>query len=95
MAANRATLQVYSGPYVMEDPTLRERLAKVTHPVLVAWGESDEVVHAAYGRAYAEAIPGARFELLPGTGHLPQLETPEQLLAVVRDFTGSQATNRP
>ncbi|GGN65373.1 alpha/beta hydrolase [Streptomyces albiflavescens] len=94
MAANRAALQVYSGPYVMEDPTLRERLAKVTHPALVVWGESDEVVDAAYGRAYAAAIPEARFELLHETGHMPQIETPGQLLAVVRDFTDSHAPNR-
>lgn len=95
MAANRAALQVYSGPYVMEDPTLRERLAKVTHPALVAWGESDEVVDAEYGRAYAAAMPEARFELLPGTGHMPQIETPGQLLTVVWDFATAHATNRP
>ncbi|MFF4346231.1 alpha/beta fold hydrolase [Streptomyces sp. NPDC001530] len=95
MAANRAALEVYSGPHVMEDPTLRERLAKVTHPALVAWGESDEVVDAEYGRAYAEAIPEARFELLHDTGHMPQMETPEQLLTVVWDFADSHATNRP
>jgi pimeloyl-ACP methyl ester carboxylesterase len=95
MAANRAALEVYSGPYVMEDPTLRERLAKVTHPALVAWGESDEVVDAEYGRAYAQAIPEARFVLLHDTGHMPQIETPEQLLTVVWDFADSHATNRP
>ncbi|MFF1811229.1 alpha/beta fold hydrolase [Streptomyces sp. NPDC058251] len=95
MAANRAALQVYSGPYVMEDPTLRERLAKVTHPALVVWGESDEVVDAEYGRAYAAAIPEARFELLPRAGHMPQLETPEQLLAVVGDFAEAHTSNRP
>lgn len=94
MAANRAALEVYSGPHVMEDPTLRERLAKVTHPALVAWGESDKVVDAEYGRAYAEAIPDARFELLPGTGHMPQLETPGHLLTVLWDFVDSHATSR-
>ena len=94
-AANQAALQVYSGPHTMADPTLRERLAKVTHPVLVAWGESDQVVDTAYGLACADAIPGARFELLLRTGHMPQIESPEQLLSVVWDFADSQATNRP
>ncbi|MGH1553205.1 hypothetical protein ACRAWF_18270 [Streptomyces sp. L7] len=32
-----------------------------------------------YGRAYAAAIPMARFQLLPKTGHSPQLETPDQV----------------
>ncbi|MCF3132758.1 alpha/beta fold hydrolase [Streptomyces olivochromogenes] len=94
-AANRATLQVYSGSNTMADPTLRERLAKVTHPVLVAWGESDQVVDTAYGLAWTAAVPGARFELLLRTGHMPQIETPDQLLPVVWDFAASHATNRP
>ncbi|MFI2201808.1 alpha/beta fold hydrolase [Streptomyces sp. NPDC020192] len=94
-AANRAALQVYSGPHAMADPTLRERLAKVTSPVLVAWGESDQVVDTEYGRAYAAAVPGAGFELLPRTGHMPQIETPGQLLPVVWDFADAHTARRP
>ncbi|MBO3676502.1 alpha/beta fold hydrolase [Streptomyces sp. NEAU-YJ-81] len=95
MAANRATLQVYSGPHAMADPTLAERLTKVAHPTLVAWGASDQVVDADYGRAYAQAVPDAEFRLLSGTGHMPQSETPDQLLPVVWDFADAHATTRP
>lgn len=95
MAGNRVALQVYAGRDDMADPTLRERLAKATVPALVAWGESDQVVDADYGRAYAAAIPGARFDLLPRTGHMPQVETPEQLLPVVWEFANAHATDRP
>ncbi len=90
MAANRAALQVYSGPHAMADPTLAGRLAKIAHPTLVAWGASDQVVDADYGRAYAHAVPGAQFRLLEGTGHLPQAETPEQLLTEVWEFADTQ-----
>jgi pimeloyl-ACP methyl ester carboxylesterase len=38
------------------------------------------------GIAAELAIPGARFQLLSGTGHMPMLETPDQLLAAVRVF---------
>jgi pimeloyl-ACP methyl ester carboxylesterase len=94
-SANRAALQVYSGPHAMADPTLRERLAKVGSPVLVAWGESDQVVDTEYGRAYAAAVPGAEFQLLPRTGHMPQIETPGQLLPVVWDFAVTHASHGP
>ncbi|MET7682519.1 alpha/beta hydrolase [Streptomyces sp. NPDC005423] len=94
MAAGRAALEVYSGPYVMEDPSLAERLAKVTCPALVAWGASDQVVDAEYGRAYAAAVPGARFELIAASGHMPQLETPDQLLSLVRDFAATTTADR-
>jgi pimeloyl-ACP methyl ester carboxylesterase len=90
MAANRAALQVYGGPR-MTDPSLRGRLAAIAAPTLVVWGEADRIVDPDYGRAYAAAVPGARFELLPETGHLPQLEAPEKLLWVVWDFAEATA----
>jgi pimeloyl-ACP methyl ester carboxylesterase len=81
LANNRAALAAYAPQ--MTDRTLATRLAGLQVPVLVVWGESDGIVDVNYGRAYAEAIPGARFEVLPDTGHVPQLETPEQLLSVI------------
>ena len=81
LANNQAALAAYAPQ--MTDRTLAARLAKLQVPALVVWGESDGIVDVDYGRAYAEAIPGARFEVLPNTGHVPQLETPEQLLLVV------------
>ena len=50
------------------------------------WGEADRVVDPDYGRAFAAAIPGARFALLAKTGHVPQMETPETLLDAIRPF---------
>lgn len=84
MAGNRAALAVYAAS--MTDPTLLGRLAGIVVPTLVVWGESDRIVDADYGRAYADAIPGARFELLRATGHMPQLETPQALAEAIARF---------
>lgn len=73
----------YTGP-TMADPTLAARLGAVDIPVHVLWGESDGIVDPEYGRAYAAAIPTSTFTLLPRTGHLPQVETPEELLDALR-----------
>jgi pimeloyl-ACP methyl ester carboxylesterase len=89
MAGNRATLAVYSGG--MSDAGLEQRLAGVTTPTLVVWGDSDHIADADYGRAFAKAIPGARFQLLRDTGHLPQIETPGQLLDAISAFVESRA----
>ncbi|TMF34832.1 MAG: alpha/beta hydrolase [Chloroflexi bacterium] len=86
MAGNRAALAVYGGMPSMVDPALRERLKAVSVRALVLWGESDRIVDPDYGRAYARAIPTARFRLLEGTGHVPQLETPQLLLEAIREF---------
>jgi len=82
MAGNRATLAVYAGT-AMSDPTLAGRLSVVETPTWVLWGDSDQIVDPDYGRAFAAAIPSARFQLLTDTGHLPQLETPDQLLQAI------------
>ncbi|GAA0253485.1 alpha/beta fold hydrolase [Cryptosporangium japonicum] len=83
-------LLAYTGP-TMSDPTLRERLAGVDVPVHVVWGASDGIVDLAYGQAYADAIPGATFTVLPRTGHLPQLEAPAELLSSVLGRTMGSA----
>src|SRR5580693_3745489 len=83
-AGNRAALEVYGGRS-MADPGLAERLAGLTVPTLVIWGEADRMVTPAYGQEYAAAIPGADFRLVPDAGHLPQLEAPEAVLALLAE----------
>jgi len=82
MAGNRATLAAYTSTG-MSDPTLAGRLSAVQTPTRVLWGDSDQIVDPDYGRAFAAAIPSARFQLLTDTGHMPQLETPDQLLQAI------------
>jgi pimeloyl-ACP methyl ester carboxylesterase len=83
-AGNRAAIGVYAGT-AMTDPTLAGRLRSLELPTLVLWGNSDGIVDADYGRAYAAAIPMAQFQLLPDTGHSPQLETPDQVIHAIWD----------
>jgi pimeloyl-ACP methyl ester carboxylesterase len=84
--ANGRALAVYDQGLGSADPKLRRRLRRVTIPVLVAWGASDRVIDAEYGRAYAQSFPNACFELIPEAGHLPQIEQPERLLPLIRKF---------
>jgi pimeloyl-ACP methyl ester carboxylesterase len=87
-AGNRAALATYAGTS-MCDPGLAERLSAVKTPTLVLWGDSDQIADADYGRAYAAAIPTARFVLLKDTGHMPQIETPDQLLEAIWEFVAT------
>src|ERR1700727_182937 len=83
-AGNRAAISVYAGA-TMTDPALAGRLGTLEIPTLVLWGDSDGIGDVDYGRAYAAAIPMARFQLLPHTGHSPQLETPDQVIHAIWD----------
>ena len=86
VAGNGAALAVYAGSPAMADPTLLSRLSGIAIPALVLWGESDQIVEPAYGQAYSAAIPGARFEVLPATGHMPQMETPDLVLQTIWEW---------
>jgi pimeloyl-ACP methyl ester carboxylesterase/mannose-6-phosphate isomerase-like protein (cupin superfamily) len=92
MTANRAALLEYAGTG-MADPGLRDRLTAIALPTLVVWGAADRMIPVEHGRAYADGIPGARLHMIANAGHLPQLETPDELLAAVREFT--TAARRP
>jgi pimeloyl-ACP methyl ester carboxylesterase len=85
VAANAAALAIYAGGPAMADPTLLGRLGGIAIPTLVLWGDSDQIVAPDYGRAYAAAIHWARFEVLPATGHMPQMETPDLVLQAIWD----------
>lgn len=89
MAANAAALAVYAGGPAMADPTLLGRLGGIAIPTLILWGESDRIAVPDYGRAYAAAIHWARFEVLPGTGHLPQMESPALVRRAIWESGGA------
>jgi pimeloyl-ACP methyl ester carboxylesterase len=72
-------------PY-MHDPKLKDRLHRIDVPTLLLWGLQDRIVTPDYGRAYAAAIPGARFSLIDQAGHFPHIEQPEEFARQVLSF---------
>jgi pimeloyl-ACP methyl ester carboxylesterase len=61
-------------------------LSEISAPTLVLSGELDLICPPRYGRAVADAIPGARFEIWPGEAHQPFQEAPDAFNARVDDF---------
>jgi 3-oxoadipate enol-lactonase len=55
-------------------------------PTLLVVGEADRLTTPALMQAMAARIPGARLALVPGAGHLPNLESPAAFADVVFDF---------
>lgn len=51
--------------------------ARITAPTLVLWTSHDPTAAPEEGRKIAEAIRGARFEVMNECGHWPQFEDPE------------------
>ena len=63
-----------------------DRLSEITAPTLVLAGGLDRAAAPYLGRAVAEGIPGARFEVLPEEGHRPFAEAPDQFNTRVDAF---------
>ncbi|KUG51282.1 hypothetical protein AVL61_10815 [Kocuria rosea subsp. polaris] len=68
---------------------LLERVRASGLPVLVVWGDSDAVLPAHHAEAAAAALPEARLHVFPETGHMPQIERTEELVALAREFVAS------
>jgi pimeloyl-ACP methyl ester carboxylesterase len=68
-----------------------EALVTAATPTLVLWGERDVVLPYAHLAAAAEAVPHALTRSLPGLGHSPQLEDPEQVAAIITEFLSTVA----
>ncbi|MGV8937936.1 MAG: 3-oxoadipate enol-lactonase [Allorhizobium sp.] len=58
----------------------------ITVPTLCIVGDQDGATPPALVRATADMIPGARFEVIEGCGHIPCVEQPEQLAALLQKF---------
>ena len=65
-----------------------DRLAAITAPTLVVVGEQDLLTPPWIAREVAEAIPGARFEVIRGDGssHLVPIECPDEFNRLVLNF---------
>ncbi|SHF79381.1 alpha/beta fold hydrolase [Streptoalloteichus hindustanus] len=61
-------------------------LAAITAPTLVVSGAHDLDYFGAIAGVLAERVPNARHVTLPWAGHLPSVERPEEVSALVVDF---------
>jgi pimeloyl-ACP methyl ester carboxylesterase len=59
---------------------------KVRCPTIVVSGVQDRMTPARAGKQLADAIPGARYELVAGSGHMLMSEAPRPLLLSLQTF---------
>jgi 3-oxoadipate enol-lactonase len=67
----------------VRDSDLAADLARISAPTRVIVGENDLSTPPELVRQLADAIPGARFELVRGAGHVPSIEQPERLCELI------------
>ncbi len=70
----------------LRDTDLSGEIGAIECPTLVIAGDADLATPVELVRACANAIPGARFEVMAGVGHIPSIEQPDALAALIKRF---------
>ena len=71
---------------VMAATDQRDLLPRIAVPTLLIWGELDARSPLSVARQFEHAIDGAKLVVLPGAGHMSNLERPEEFNTAVRGF---------
>jgi 3-oxoadipate enol-lactonase len=85
----RTTAAGYAGTCAaLRDADLTAAARGIGVPTLCVCGAEDLATPPDLVRSLAALIPGAGFALIPAAGHLPCIEQPDRLAALIRDRAG-------
>jgi pimeloyl-ACP methyl ester carboxylesterase len=74
------------GLELMQSFDVLDQLAGVEGPALVCVGELDPITPVAAAREIADAVPGARLEVLEEAGHFPWMDVPDRYWPLLTEF---------
>lgn len=63
-----------------------EKLASIKVPVMIMWGEEDNLIPVSSARWFADALPQAKLVIYPKVGHIPMEEIPERSAADLKGW---------
>ncbi len=78
-----ATIERFATP---SEPATDAKLARISAPTLILWGDEDHLIPVSSGRWLAKRVSGAELIIYPKTGHVPMEERADQSAADVYRF---------
>ena len=76
--------------FMIDDP-LVGKLKRMPVPVLLVRGEHDPIATQEWIEEMGRLIPNAETVVIPGAGHTPNFDEPDELAALVRRFLDERA----
>ncbi|MGH7987763.1 MAG: alpha/beta fold hydrolase [Candidatus Binataceae bacterium] len=70
----------------LPDKGLKKRAHRITAPTLIIWGKQDGLTAPAYADNFRDLIPNSRVELVDNAAHMVQMEQPETVARLTREF---------
>ena len=86
MAADVRPESMRTALLVMAQTDQRDLLPRIAVPTLLLWGELDARSPLAIAHELQQAIPNSELVVIPGAGHVSNLEQPEAFNDAVRRF---------
>jgi pimeloyl-ACP methyl ester carboxylesterase/ketosteroid isomerase-like protein len=86
MAADVRPESMRTAVPLMAEADERDLMPTISVPTLLIWGEDDGRSPLYVARQFEEAIPDAQLVVIPGAGHVANLEQPEAFNDAVRGF---------
>jgi pimeloyl-ACP methyl ester carboxylesterase len=68
------------------EPKFTALLASIKAPTLVVTSDNDHLIPRELSELIAARVSGAKLVVMPGAGHIPFMEQPEQVARIVLDF---------
>ena len=86
-ASARSMIAIFAGDLI--GGAYRRAIRSITCPVLLLHGTRDRLVPISVARAAARANPAWTMTEMPGVGHVPQLEAPDDTASVIIGWLGT------
>jgi pimeloyl-ACP methyl ester carboxylesterase len=86
MAADVRPESMRTALSVMAETDQRDLLPRIQAPTLLIWGELDARSPLSVAREFKHAVPDAKLVVIPGAGHVSNLEQPDLFNTAVREF---------
>ena len=77
LADLRHVLQMVRFAKCAKHDNLRDLLPTITCPVLLVWGENDNITPPSVAREFHQLLPNSELHMIASCGHVPMLEQPE------------------
>lgn len=74
---------IFAGWRAQDELEMEAALGRVKAPVLVIHGERDRVIDLSTARALTKHLENSKLLVLPGVGHVPQIEAPAEVARAI------------